>query len=122
MLKYAKIINEEIKSVIVGVGDDTNFYKSQGMTLMDVEESEVDGSWYVKGYAPKKPAPTQEDIDNLRRISYEEKTDGLISEYIRKQILGTLTPELKKELEDKIIKLSGEIKGQYPDVEEESND
>ena len=57
MLKYAKIENEETKLCSVGVGTDVEFYKSIGMTEMDVEEA-YNGNWYLKGYAPAKPAPT----------------------------------------------------------------
>lgn len=51
---YAKIINEETKQCEVGVGTNTEFYKSIGMTEMDVEQA-YDGGWYVKGFAPKEP-------------------------------------------------------------------
>ena len=51
---YAKIINEETKQVSVGIGTDTEFYRSIGMTEQEVEQS-WDGQWYLKGYAPEKP-------------------------------------------------------------------
>ena len=54
MLKYAKIENQESKTVSVGTGTNYAFYKSIGMTLMDVEQSDIDGQWYVAGYAPMK--------------------------------------------------------------------
>lgn len=54
MKKYAQIINDEDKSVSVGVGTDVAFYESLGMTLMDVEQG-YNGQWYVDGYAPVKP-------------------------------------------------------------------
>ena len=50
---YAKIINEETKQVSVGIGTNTAFYKSIGMSEMEVEQA-YDGSWYLKGYAPEK--------------------------------------------------------------------
>ena len=53
MLKYAKIINEKTKECEVGIGTNTEFYKSIGMIEMDVEQS-YNGAWYVSGYAPKK--------------------------------------------------------------------
>lgn len=56
MKKYAKIENEDSKIVSVGIGTDEEFYKSIGMTLMDVESC-WDGNWYVEGYAPP---PSQE--------------------------------------------------------------
>lgn len=54
MKKYAKIENEETKACSVGVGTNIDFYKSIGMTEMDVEQA-YNGTWYITGYAPKKP-------------------------------------------------------------------
>lgn len=54
MKKYAKIKDKNTKAVFVGIGTNTAFYDSIGMTLMEVEQSEVDGQWYVAGYAPMK--------------------------------------------------------------------
>lgn len=56
MQKYAKIVNEETGACIVGIGDDAEYYESQGMTLMDVEQA-TDGGWYLTG---KAPAPSAE--------------------------------------------------------------
>ena len=53
MLKYAKIVNQETKRVDVGLGINAEFYKSIGMTEMNVEQA-YNGSWYLEGYAPKK--------------------------------------------------------------------
>lgn len=58
MIKYAKIIDEETKQCEVGIGTNAKFYKSIGMTEMDVEQA-YDGLWYVAGYAPAKPEPTE---------------------------------------------------------------
>ena len=60
MEKYAKIINEETKLVVVGTGTDNAYYESIGMTQMDVEQA-YNGAWYLKGYAPAKPEPTLEE-------------------------------------------------------------
>lgn len=54
MIKYAQIINEETKLCAVGVGTNTEYYKSIGMTEMDVEQA-YDGAWYLMGYAPVEP-------------------------------------------------------------------
>lgn len=54
MKMYAKIINEETKQVEVGEGTNIEFYRSIGMTEQEVEQAWND-SWYLKGYAPKKP-------------------------------------------------------------------
>ena len=68
MLKYTKVINEKTKQCEVGLGTNTKFYRSIGMIEMDVEQS-YDGSWYVKGYCPKKP----QKIINQERIAELEK-------------------------------------------------
>ena len=54
MKKYAIIIDEDTKVCEVGLGDNTEFYQSIGMTEMEVEQA-YDGGWYVLGYAPQKP-------------------------------------------------------------------
>ena len=56
MLKYAQIVDETTGAVNVGLVDDTEFYESIGMTLMDVEQA-MDGGWYLAG---KAPAPSAE--------------------------------------------------------------
>ena len=65
MKAYAKIIDETTKLVEVGLGTNSSFYEKIGMVQMDVEQA-YNGSWYVEGYAPEKPAPTvQEQIEQL---------------------------------------------------------
>ena len=60
-----EITNQETKTVDVGLGTDEQFYKSIGMTEMDVEQA-YNGAWYLKGYAPQRPEPTpQEQIRSL---------------------------------------------------------
>ena len=59
MLKYAKL-NQDGKILQVGLGTDTEFYKSVGMEEMEVEQA-YNGEWYLKGYAPAKPEPTIEE-------------------------------------------------------------
>jgi len=75
MLKYAQISNEETKECNVGVGDNIEFYKSIGMTEMEVEQA-YNGSWYVKGYCPEKP---QELIDEELSQQLRSKRDSLLS-------------------------------------------
>ena len=67
MIKYAKIIDERTKLVDVGLGTNKKYYISIGMTEQDVEQA-YDGAWYLKGYAPVKPAPTlQERLEQLEQ-------------------------------------------------------
>lgn len=54
MKHYAKIENELTKAVSIGLGTNHTFYESIGMTMMDVEQSDIDSQWYVAGYAPMK--------------------------------------------------------------------
>lgn len=64
---YAKIINEETKAVDVGLGSNIAYYQSIGMTEMEIEQG-FDGQYYVKGYAPQKPAEIikAEEIADLK--------------------------------------------------------
>lgn len=64
MLKYAKIIDENLKICAVGIGTNSAYYESIGMTEMEVEQA-YNGTWYVKGYAPSKP----QEIINQERIA-----------------------------------------------------
>lgn len=92
MKKYAKITNEETKECSVGLGTNTDFYKSIGMTEMDVEQA-YNGAWYVEGYAPEKPAPTYEEVD-AKRIQYRKThIDDRTIARMRKTANGTWTEE-----------------------------
>lgn len=59
MLLFAKIEDEETKRVVVGSGTNTAFYRSIGMSEMEVEQG-YDGQWYLAGYAPQKPQEVKE--------------------------------------------------------------
>lgn len=76
MLKYAKIENEETKQVSVGLGTNTEFYKSIGMVEMDVEQA-YNGQWYLAGYAPAEPEKTKEEISETRRQLYIVEKDPI---------------------------------------------
>lgn len=52
MIKYARVMNNETGICEVGLGTDTAFYEEIGMTLQDVEESEINGQWYLKDKCP----------------------------------------------------------------------
>lgn len=92
MKKYAKIQNEETKACSVGLGTDTEFYKSIGMTKMDVEQA-WNGGWYLKGYAPEKPAPTWEEVDQARIEYRKTHIDDKTIARMRKQANNTWTEE-----------------------------
>ena len=113
MLKYAKITNEETKQCSVGLGTNTDFYESIGMVEMDVEQA-YNGSWYLAGYAPEKPAPTKEEISALREQAYIKEVDGLHAQKDRKTILGTWTEEDEAEYVAEVKRRSEDIANRYP--------
>lgn len=71
---YAQIIDEKTKLCSVGVGTNTDFYKSIGMVDMEVEQG-YDGQWYVKGYAPNQPLEElkQAKINEFKAIRDSEE-------------------------------------------------
>ena len=81
MLKYAKIINEETKQCEVGLGTNSEFYQSIGMTEIDVEQA-YDGNWYVEGYAPLPSIEEQnEQIRQQRQARYVAESDHIRLDY-----------------------------------------
>lgn len=84
MEKYAKITDENTKQVQVGVGCSDNFYIEIGMTPMDVEQA-YNGDWYVKGYAPQLPPPTDEELKQREigeLMSFLYQTDYIANKLI----------------------------------------
>ena len=69
-LKYAKVVNEKSKLCEVGLETNKAFYESIGMVEQDVELA-YDGSWYLFGYAPAKPAPTIEEQVKEKEQEYQ---------------------------------------------------
>ena len=113
MIKYAKIINEETKQCEVGVGTNKDFYQSIGMTEMEVEEA-YNGQWFLKGYAPLKPEPTDEEQRQARANAYLQEVDPLHSRKQRKIILGEWTEDDEREYILKVKELSDKIVKEYP--------
>ena len=115
MLKYAKITNEETKQCSVGLGTNIDFYKSIGMTEMDVELA-YNGNWYVSGYAPEEPAPTEEEQRQKREIAYTQEVDPITC-HINRLADEEQTPEIEQEIaelkQERSAKVE-EIKERYP--------
>ena len=121
MKKYAKIINEETKLCEVGVGTNSKFYKSIGMIEMEVEEA-YNGSWYVKGYAPEKPIPTEEEIRQLRANAYALEVDNITAHISRlrdEEQTEEVIAEISALIEERALKVE-EIKQRYPYPEGEN--
>lgn len=79
--KYAKVKNEETKVCDVGIGTNDAFYESLGFTKQEVEQSYT-GEWYLKGYAPSKPEPT-----NAEKVQVLEQETGL-TRVVRELVLA----------------------------------
>ena len=86
MLRYAKIINNETKEVQIGVGVNDEYYASIGMQEMEVEQA-YNGRWYISGYAPIKPEPTEEEIIKGQIIELESQ---ITARNLRAAIQGDL--------------------------------
>jgi len=115
MLKYAKIINEETKQCEVGIGTNVEFYKTIGMTQMDVEQA-YDNQWYVSGYAPEEPAPTEEEQRKNRELAYTQDVDPITC-HIQRLADEEQTPEIIEEINkllQKRNKLVVDIQERYP--------
>lgn len=119
MKKYAKVINEETKACEVGIGTNVEFYKSIGMTEMDVEQA-YNGQWYVKGFAPVQPEPTIDEqnavISDKRASEYARLIDPLHAEKQRKTVLGEWTEELESEYVAQVKALTKQIQDENPYV------
>ena len=119
MEKYAKIINEETKQCEVGLGTNTEFYKSIGMTLMNVEQA-YNGNWYLLGYAPEKPAPSKEEQRENRARAYQQEVDPITAHIQR--LRDEETPpegEINELIAERALKVE-EIKQRYPYPEREN--
>ena len=54
MIKYAIVLNELTGLCDIATGTNEDFYKSIGMELLDVQQSDVDGLWYLIDKCPMK--------------------------------------------------------------------
>jgi predicted transcriptional regulator len=115
MIKYAKIINEETKQCEVGIGTNAEYYKSIGMTEMEVEQAYT-GDWYVAGFAPEEPAPTKEEQSEKRAEAYRAEVDPITSHISRlrdAEQTEEITAEIAELIAERDAKVE-EIKERYP--------
>lgn len=112
MIKYAKITNEQTGLCEVGIGTNAEFYQSIGMTELDVQQSDIDNSWYLAKKCPmktdeQKAKEERDRIDALclthsdvERAIYADKGmdfDDLI-EYVKTNVPTMDVKRLKIEL------------------------
>ncbi len=71
MYKYVKFNEDTGLCTEVGEGTNTEFYKSIGMVRKDVEQSEIDGCWYLKA---KCPHYTDEEKAELEQIETDKQS------------------------------------------------
>ena len=89
---YAKIVNEETKVCEVGTGTNAQFYKSIGMSEMEVEQA-YNGQWYLKGYAPEKPIEEKEAEVRAERDRRIDATRWRIERYQTQEAAGIETTD-----------------------------
>ena len=66
MILYAKIENEETGLCTVGTGTNNAFYRSMGMQPLEVQQSDVDGFWYLKDKCPMKTDEEKAEEERAR--------------------------------------------------------
>lgn len=121
MLKFAKITNEETKACEVGTGTNAEFYRSIGMSEMEVEQA-YNGAWYLKGYAPEQPISEQnEAICSKREQLYSTQIDPLHARKARKVILNDWSEANEAEYVAEVARLSKEIEDENPYMDEHLN-
>lgn len=68
-IKYAKIRNNETGVCDVGLGTNTKFYKSLGYKELDVQQSDIDGNWYLINKCPMK-SDEEKAKDEQKQINH----------------------------------------------------
>ena len=64
MLKYAQIVDKNTGLCYVGLGNDIVFYVDMGFELLDVEQSDIDGLYYLAEKCPMK-TEEQKEIEEV---------------------------------------------------------
>lgn len=68
MIKYARIINVNTGEVEIGATSNFEYFKSIGMTEMDVSQSDIDENWYITEKCPMK-SEEQKALEEKERIA-----------------------------------------------------
>lgn len=92
MILYAMIADPKTNKCFVGLGTDEEFYKSLGMTRMDVEQA-WDGSWYRAGFVPEKPESVEKEETLANLKAKLETIDEKSNRSMRAILAGTATEE-----------------------------
>lgn len=90
MILYAMIADPKTNKCFVGLGTDEEFYKSLGMTKMDVAQA-WDGNWYRDGFVPEKPSSVEKEETLANLKSQLEALDEKSNRSMRAILAGTAT-------------------------------
>lgn len=93
MYKYVKFDENSGLCTAVGTGTDTEFYKSIGMVRKDVEQSEVDGFWYLKDLCPhyteeEKEQQKQQKESEEKELALQAAIEELGKEMAKADLAG----------------------------------
>lgn len=68
MFKYCKVLDKKTGLVQIGVGCPDEYYKEIGMELRNVQQSDINGNWYIIDKCPMK-TQEQKEQEERERIS-----------------------------------------------------
>lgn len=108
MLKLVKIIDKKTNLVQEALGYDFEYYKLQGYTKQDVEQSDVNGNWYLAGYAPMK-TDEEKAQEEAERIAMLSLTRGdvfrglLLAKGITKKQIATMIEAMPTSNQEEIV-------------------
>lgn len=94
MLKYAKIINSDTGLCSVGLGSNEKYFKSIGMEILDVEQSDIDLQWYLTEKCPMK-TDRQKEIEEIEKQI--EQINEELNNLDTKRIRAVCEPSIKNE-------------------------
>ena len=94
MIKYAKVINEEVGLVEVGLGENVEFYQSIEMIELDVLQSDIDGNWYLADKCPMKTEEQKEyeERERIAKLSCTKRDFALMLQEMGVDYFTTLKP------------------------------
>lgn len=117
MKKLSKIINPQTKEVCIAISDnpDTAYFLKAGFEEREIEDA-GNGRFYLSGFAPSKPQPSNEEIRLLRSRAYQFEVDVLTLEISRlrdEPQTAEIETKISELLEQRRQKVA-EIKQTYP--------
>lgn len=106
VMKYAQIVNQETGQCNVGTGTNVEFYKSIGYEELDVQQSDIDSTWYLTEKCPMK-TDEQKAEEEKKRVAMLHMTprDFLLAitqmgvDYSKIKELMAVNPQVEIELQ-----------------------